>query len=534
VQSLQESPEIPLARVDRLVDRASSTTWDWYDTRLVVVGAIATIFVHPVHAMLSRPYWFDEAWVAALTRAPLSRLPHLGAGVPVGFVALLKLVPGTGLQRARLVPLAFAVLSVVTAYALTRSLPGMTRASARFGAIVAALLVMLAPLSLHRNDLKQYTCDAFCALGLLAIGAWAERAPRRSRLLWLAGAAIVAIPFSSTSAFVSVAMFAGLLAAALIARSARRAVDVVIAGAIAAVGVGAYMGLVVAPTLNPKLKAYWASQYLSGSPLQAVTATWNRLARLTTELAMPLPLFILLFLTGIVVLVKLRAHALAFAVPFLWIEMAAAGRLRRYPYLDLRTSHFLFVVSLVVVAIGAVGILRLIWGARNVFRGDYGAWIAVIVGGAMAGLFTMGFAREVDKLAIPKENVRAETLAVAERRKPRDLVLVSFAARFGFSYYWPHGSIVFKEDASGQGFRPEVSDVPVTYARGRTYEQVQPALSAAVERWRAAGGDSRLFIVRTHLDAEEIYAWRRAFRELDLHPHADPVGSDLLLILEPS
>ena len=77
--------------------------------------------------MLSRPYWFDESWVATLTKAPLSRLPHLSGAAPAGFVALLKLVPGTGMQRARLVPLVFAVLSVVVAYALTRSLSWMTR-----------------------------------------------------------------------------------------------------------------------------------------------------------------------------------------------------------------------------------------------------------------------------------------------------------------------------------------------------------------------------------------------------------------------
>jgi hypothetical protein len=508
--------------------------WDRHDTTLVVAGAILTILVHPVRAMLSHPYWLDESWVAALTKAPFSRLPHLSASAPAGFIALLKLVPGSSLQRARLVPLVFAVLSVVMAYVLTRSLSWMTRADARFGAIVAALVVMLAPLSLRRNDLKQYTCDAFCALGLLAIGAWAERVPRRSRLLLLAGAAIVAVPFSSTSAFVSVAMFAGLLAAALIARNLRRAVEVAAAGAIAAVGLGAYLGLVVAPTLNPKLKAYWTTQYLNGSPLHAVPATWNRLARFTTELAMPLPLFILLFVAGIAVLVKLRAHALACAVPFLWIEMAAMGRLRRYPYLDLRTSHFLFVVSLVVVAIGAVGFLQLISEARSVFRGDSGAVIAVVVGGAMAVLFTLSFARQVDKLAIPNENVRAPTFAVAERRTARDVVLVNSSGTFGFSYYWPNGSVVFRDDTSGQGFRPELSDLPAIYARGRSYQEILAALRTAVERWRAAGGDSRLFIVRTHISRSELDAWHQAFRELDLHPHADQVGSDPLLILRPS
>ena len=63
--------------------------------------------------MLKHPFWLDEAWVAVLTRAPLTRLPRLSSSAPFGFVALLKLVPGSGLQRGRLVVLGFSVLTVV-------------------------------------------------------------------------------------------------------------------------------------------------------------------------------------------------------------------------------------------------------------------------------------------------------------------------------------------------------------------------------------------------------------------------------------
>ena len=203
---------------------------------------------------------------------------------------------------------------------------------------------MLVPLSLQRNDLKQYTCDAFFALALLTIGAWAEREPHRSRLFWLAGAAIVAIPFSSTSAFVTAAMFAGLFASALWARNRQRVVDIVTAGFVAAVGLGAYMGLVLLPTLNPRLKDFWAWHYLSGTPIDVVRDSWDRLAAIPVQLAMPVPVFIRLFLAGIGVLLSLRSRALAMALPFLWIEMAVAGRLRKYPYLDVRTSHFLLIV----------------------------------------------------------------------------------------------------------------------------------------------------------------------------------------------
>jgi hypothetical protein len=213
----------------------ANAKWDRYDTAFVVATVIATTIVHPLHRILSHPYWLDEAWVAVLTKAPLSRLPRLSSSSPVGFVALLKLVPGTGLQRARLVVLAFNALTVVMAYVLTRSLSWPSRARARFAAIVAALVVLLVPVSLLRNDLKQYTCDAFCALVVLAVGAWADREPRRIRLWLLVATALIVAPFSSTSAFVSVAVFAGLLASALLARNVRRALEIAAAGAVTAV-----------------------------------------------------------------------------------------------------------------------------------------------------------------------------------------------------------------------------------------------------------------------------------------------------------
>ncbi len=307
--------------------------------------------------------------------------------------------------------------------------------------------------------------------------------------------------------------------------------EIIVAGGIAAIGLGSYLGFVVLPTLNPRLKAYWATQYLSGSPVHVVTATWNRLLRFTTELSMPLPMFIALFVVGILVLVKLRACALAIALSFLWIEMAVMGRLHKYPYLDLRTSHFLFVVSLVVVAIGAAGFLQWIAHVRGVFPGERGPVIAIAIGGVMALLFTWSFAREVDQLQIPNENVRAEVLAVADRRTADDVVLVNSSGTFGVGYYWPKGSIDFRKDTTGQGFRPEVRGLHAVYAHGRTYVDVLGALRTAVARWRAEGADSRLFIVRTHVSSRENAAWKRAFEVLRLQPRSDAVGTDQLLVL---
>ena len=51
--------------------------------------------------------------------------------------------------------------------------------------------------SLIRNDLKQYTCDAFCALVVLAVAAWADRDPARSRRVVARRRRVVVLPFSS-------------------------------------------------------------------------------------------------------------------------------------------------------------------------------------------------------------------------------------------------------------------------------------------------------------------------------------------------
>ena len=533
MQSLREGPDLALSRVERLELRKADTRWDRYDTALAGVGAIATIFVHPVHAMLTHPYWFDEAWVAVLTKAPFRRLPDLSASAPMGFAALLKLVPGTGLQRGRLVPLGFTVLTVVMAYVLARTQPWAKRAAARLAAIAAALLVMLVPLSLQRNDLKQYTCDAFFALVLLTIGAWAEREPHRSRLFWLAGAAIVAIPFSSASAFVTAAMFAGLFASALWARNRQRMADIATGGFVAAVGVGAYMGVVLLPTLNPSLKNFWATYYLSGTPIDVVRDSWDRLAAIPVQLAMPVPVFIGLFVAGIGVLLSLRSRALAIALPVLWIEMVAAGRLRKYPYLDVRTSHFLLIASFVMVAIGAAGLLLALARVGRVAGPRAGVVLATAVGCVMAACFTSAFHQHVGQLAIRGEDVRSGTLAVAARRTADDVILVSSSARYGFSYYWPHSHIVFHSDTSGQGFWPEVSGLGAIYARGRTDADVLAALRTAVDRWHASPKGSRLLIVRTHLSPDELLAWHAAFDKFGLKPHRENFGGDVVLVVPP-
>jgi hypothetical protein len=519
------APDDPSDRAGADGSESGRDGWDRWDSLVVIGAVVATIAVHPVHLVLTRPYWLDEAWVAVLTRVPFSQMRHHSASTPVGFITLLRLVPGSGLQRARVIPLMFSAATVVMAYIFVRACRWESKVWARFAATAAALVVMVAPLSLGRNDLKQYTCDAFCALVVFAVAIRVDRVPARAPVWLLSVAALVVLPFSSTSAFVSVAAFAGVLGSALSTRSRRRITEVLVTGALTGIALAAFFGTVIIPNTNDKLRDYWNRYYLSGSPLHILHTSWTRLTEVHAALGIWTIAFVASFVVGLIVLVRLRARAMAIAAVVLWIEMVLAARLRRYPFLDLRTSHFLLVTSLVVCAIGAAGLAQV----ASRWNRALGGIIAV---GLVAG-FVVGNASHVPELKIPREDARSQAEYVARHRKPNDVILVNQAGAYSFAYYWPDGVISTPEDDQlSQGFSAQVRGLDALYASGRNDADVLAVLRQADDRLRAAGPPRHLYIVRSHLNKAEVFAWRRAFVTLDLHPRSVHTGIEQLLVVD--
>jgi hypothetical protein len=62
---------------------------------------------------------------------------------------------------------------------------------------------------------------------------------------------------------------------------------------------------------------------------------------------------------------------------------------------------------------------------------------------------------------------------------------------------------------------------------------VLSVLRQGVDRWRRAGPGARLFIVRTHVNKDEVEAWHRAFVELGVKPRILEGGPEPLLVLGP-
>src|SRR4051812_16885988 len=80
------------------------------DVAVAAVLGLLVLAVHDVGYLLRQPYWLDESWVAVSTKVAWRDLPLVSAASPLGWTALLRLVPGAAPERQRLVPLAFAGL----------------------------------------------------------------------------------------------------------------------------------------------------------------------------------------------------------------------------------------------------------------------------------------------------------------------------------------------------------------------------------------------------------------------------------------
>ncbi len=325
----------------------------------VTVLGLLVLVVHNVPYLLRVPYWTDEAWVAVTTRFPLSQLPSVTSSNPVGWSALLRLVTVSGHQTGRLLPLAFAGAAVPLAYWLGRQLRWPWAPASVLAGLLAAAGALLVPAMLVRDDLKQYTADACLSLLVLALTARLEAGWSRRCLAALSVSIWAGMLFSDGVAFTGVAALAAVCLVQLARRDWRRLAEAVIASAatgilMAAVYLGFYARAVV-----PGLTAYWAAFYVPvHRGLHAALAFIH--GQFDLQHAYfglgPAWLAVPLVIAGLVTLLRLGHAATAIAVIALWPEMIALSALHKYPFLDLRTSTFLIVITAVVAAIGVAGL----------------------------------------------------------------------------------------------------------------------------------------------------------------------------------
>jgi hypothetical protein len=482
---------------------------------LAVALAASVVAVHDVAYILGHPFWFDESWVADSIRAPLHALPLVTGSSPIGWTALLRLVPGAGdSQRARLIPLAFCALACVAAYLLGHEL----RLSRYFTGLLMGTAVLLSPAMLGQNELKQYSAAAFASVMVLALAARLENEWSRRRLLTLVLFVVVGFLFAATVVFVAVAVFVGLSVEVALRRDIRRALELAAAGIGGAVLCGVFYLLTVKPNVVPGLKAAWVEFYLPRD--QGLSGLMHALHVRAEEMApltgfANLRLLTVLVLAATVLLAIDGRWAIALALPVTIVINIAASLMRAYPFGNARLSAYWLVLVPMVIAVIPAYLIR--WVARRGSGWNWAAGLATV--GACLLIWVPLTARHANAKNIPDEGVGYQVAYLTAHFRPGDVVIVNEMASFGFAFYDHHAHPHYTRQwtlASGlaggaqNGFLPVYPQDPwVIQMTMQVPDAVQSALSQATSEI-AAGPDGpvgRIWIVRTDVSPAEGQAW---------------------------
>lgn len=500
---------------------------DTIDYGLAAAAGLAVLLVHDVSYLLHHPFWLDEAWVADTVRARIGLVPSLSSSTPLGWTFLLRLMPFGGPERLRLVPLAFAMLAAAAGYLFGREL----RLTRFVTGILTGAAVLLSPALLVRDDLKQYTAEAFACLVMWVLVARIENEWRLRRLAAIAVTASAGMLFANTVIFVGVAAMASLGLECLVRRHFRRLAAIVAASAVMlGAGLAIYEEL-IRPQITQNLVSYWAPKYMPTTSVSAALSFLNlQLHHLAPYLGFgSLIIDAVLVLAGVVALVWLRRPALAAMFPLTLAVVIAASGARRYPFGDPRTSTFWLVAAPLVMAVAVAA------AGRQAARIDRRAPLAVAAAALAVWVpFTDGYIRS--HLLHDTEDVRSEVAYLDAHLRRGDVVIVSYAASYAFAYYYPRADPSFVADTEGPNAHvPAYPSVPwIVVMPNRQAADVSNALAAARAEIAAepAGARGRIWIIRSHLQSTEITAWQQDLARD--HVSAIDVGADPILLYVPS
>jgi hypothetical protein len=274
----------------------------------------------------------------------------------------------------------------------------------------------------------------------------------------------------------------------------------------------------------PGLTAYWRNFYLPISEglhagLAFATAHFSAVGGYfglgPAWVALPL------VLAGLVTIFRLGRPATALTVAALWPEMLAISAAHRYPFLDLRTSTFLFAVTASVAAIGVAGACSLL---RPWLKGTLAAGLPAL---ALAA-FVIQAQPYVRSHLIPREDARPGSLrrrSCCPRRRDPGQPEQQLGLRLLLARRRSGPPARRRRPAGIRGILPRPARhrgcSRPGFCRGRA------ALSRAIARERACG---KIWLVRTHMKAAEQHSWTRA-----LHLHrltATPVGHHGLSVID--
>ncbi|MBO0831196.1 MAG: hypothetical protein J2P28_00270 [Actinobacteria bacterium] len=498
-------------------------TADWphaIDAWLAAACGLAVLFVHDVPYMLSHSFWVDEAWVADTVRAPIGMTNALKGTAPLGWLYLLRLVPHFGsADYLRFVPLGFAMLAAAAGYLLGREL----RLDRYITGILTGAAVLLVPAMLVRDDLKQYTAEAFATVIVLLLIARMENEWRLRSLVAIAVVGSVGVLFAETLLLTGVAAMASLGLECLVRTHYRRFLEVVGASAgMLIVSLTIYATLIRSQA-NSSLAAYWRSYYMPTTWHDALPWLHRRLTELAPYAGFkPLILDAVLAAAGIAALIWLRRVALAAMFPITLAIVIIASAAERYPFADLRTSTFWLVIPPVLTAIAVAAAGRL--------AGRVDRRAPALVAAAALALWVFATYPSIRSHPLPSEDPQSQIAYLNRHFRPGDVVVVNPAASYAFAYYYP-ATPSFPKAAVTNGFVVSYPSRPwIVILTNRQPADIVSGLAAARAQIAAEPADhrGRIWIIRSHQILAEIRTWQHLLAGQPVQ--IIPVGSEPILL----
>jgi len=226
-----------------------------------------------------------------------------------------------------------------------------------------------------------------------------------------------------------------------------------------------------------------------------------------------------LLLAGLVTIFRLRRPITALTIVALWPEMIILSALRKYPFVDLRTSTFLFSIAVVVAAIGVSGLCSL---PRPYFQRAVPAALVVL---AVVG-YSTNAQPNIRTHSIPLENVHDQARYFAGHAAPSDEIVVGCGSNYGFAYYWPIGHPArLSGEVQSLAYFPDQPRIVVV--RKRDGPAVDAAVTAA-RRQALKNPAARIWLIRSHENGVESAVWKSTLERQGLT--AERVGSDGLWV----
>ena len=331
--------------------------------------------------------WFDDLWVASLTRLEsLIEAVSLAVPVPPGFVAILwccrRLVPDPELA-VQTVPFLASLVSIpILAVAVSRA-----SGSHALGAAAGTLIAVNPAVTHHSVYAKQYTVDVLVTAIVLALAVnyFRGRAPRD--FVFGAATSAVALFVSFPSVFATVPFVnLGLLLALRSFRSRPQESRSVIRTALAFdIAAGLSLLLWIVGRSNPQVVSYWKGGFL---PTDSLKSGWDFLASNGLEAIQGALPAVLVHATPLVavglvwLLARPATRFLALWVALFYGTVLVASAAQAYPIAGgarLRTALFSFPVTVFLFVMGIDALTRWIPGRSLVNTTSCGLLLGVMV-----------------------------------------------------------------------------------------------------------------------------------------------------------